>query len=56
LIFNKFDLDHNGTIDAYEFQNLINELGENMDDKEIEIIFKKIDANGKIPHNKFTFR
>ena len=45
-IFSHFDRDGNGTIDAEEFGALMEALGAEMSDEELEIGLTIIDANG----------
>ena len=45
-IFNDFDKDESGRIDAEEFQAVAYELGEALDDGEVDIIFERLDTDG----------
>lgn len=46
LMFDKYDKDHGGTIDAQEFKLLCYDLGHHMTDAELAIAIREIDNSG----------
>ncbi len=54
--FNHFDSDDNGVIDFNEFKLLLDTLGADMSDEEMEVGFDIVDANhnGQIDFGEFT--
>uniref|UniRef100_A0A7S1GD85 EF-hand domain-containing protein n=1 Tax=Bicosoecida sp. CB-2014 TaxID=1486930 RepID=A0A7S1GD85_9STRA len=53
--FNKYDADNSGAIDAKEFKNLMEDIGEELEDAELEAALKKMDkdGSGKIELDEF---
>ena len=56
VIFCNFDKDSNGAIDRFEFKDFVKSMGLKLDDKEIDVIFSKIEdsEDGIITMDEFT--
>ena len=55
-MFSKFDIDKSGSIDAAEFQMLVEACGEEMDEDELNAVLMGLDKNqsGEIDRDEFT--
>lgn len=45
-VFQRFDLDHNGKLDAIEFREAMKEMGDELSAQSVKIIFNSLDIRG----------
>lgn len=45
-IFERFDIDHNGKLDAIEFREAMKELGDELSAASVRTIFSSLNING----------